>query len=157
MSFRLSGFLDFESTMVKIYVGNLASATTSDELLSLFSQYGKISECDIVKNFGFVYMDDKAQAEEAIRNLNQLMLNGSPMTVELSRGGKKASTKLHVGNIACTNQELRAKFEEFGPVLECDIVKNYAFVHMESMDDALEAINKLDNAAFKGELWVGIT
>lgn len=138
--------------MVKIYVGNLAAVTTSDELLSLFSQYGKISECDIVKNFGFVYMDDKAQAEEAIRNLHHYELNGSPMTVELSRGGKKSSTKLHVGNIACTNQELRAKFEEFGAVLECDIVKNYAFVHMENMDDALEAINKLDNAAFKGKL-----
>uniref|UniRef100_A0A8C6TPK9 RNA binding motif protein 4.1 n=1 Tax=Neogobius melanostomus TaxID=47308 RepID=A0A8C6TPK9_9GOBI len=125
--------------MVKIFVGNLAAETTSDELLSLFSQYGKISECDIVKNFGFVHMDDKSQAEE-------------PMNVELSRGKSKGSAKLHVGNIACTNQELRAKFEEFGPVSECDIVKNYAFVHMDNMDDAMEAINKLDNAAFKGKL-----
>uniref|UniRef100_A0A8C6TMI8 RNA binding motif protein 4.1 n=1 Tax=Neogobius melanostomus TaxID=47308 RepID=A0A8C6TMI8_9GOBI len=122
--------------MVKIFVGNLAAETTSDELLSLFSQYGKISECDIVKNFGFVHMDDKSQ----------------PMNVELSRGKSKGSAKLHVGNIACTNQELRAKFEEFGPVSECDIVKNYAFVHMDNMDDAMEAINKLDNAAFKGKL-----
>lgn len=138
--------------MVKIFVGNLAAETTSDELLSLFSQYGKISECDIVKNFGFVHMDDKAQAEEAIRNLHHYELNGQPMNVELSRGKSKGSAKLHVGNIACTNQELRAKFEEFGPVMECDIVKNYAFVHMENMDDAMEAINKLDNAAFKGKL-----
>ncbi|XP_020792133.1 RNA-binding protein 4.1-like isoform X1 [Boleophthalmus pectinirostris] len=138
--------------MVKIFVGNLAAETTSDELLSLFSQYGKISECDIVKNFGFVHMDDKAQAEEAIRNLHHYELNGQPMNVEMSRGKLRGSTKLHVGNIACTNQELRAKFEEFGPVLECDIVKNYAFVHMERMDDAMEAINKLDNSAFKGKL-----
>ncbi|XP_055084985.1 RNA-binding protein 4.1-like isoform X2 [Periophthalmus magnuspinnatus] len=135
--------------MVKIFVGNLAAETTSDELMSLFSQYGKISECDIVKNFGFVHMDDKAQAEEAIRNLHHYELNGQPMNVEMSRGKLRGSTKLHVGNIACTNQELRAKFEEFGPVLECDIVKNYAFVHMERMDDAMEAINKLDNSAFK--------
>uniref|UniRef100_A0A8C0USQ2 RRM domain-containing protein n=1 Tax=Cyanistes caeruleus TaxID=156563 RepID=A0A8C0USQ2_CYACU len=50
-----------------------------------------------------------------------------------SKNKSKASTKLHVGNInpACTNLELRAKFEEYGPVIECDIVKDYAFVHME--------------------------
>ncbi|KAM3857671.1 splicing factor 1 isoform 1-T1 [Diretmus argenteus] len=135
--------------MVKIFIGNLASDTTTDDLRSLFSQYGKIAECDIVKNFGFVHMDDKAEAEEAISNLHHYELNGQPMNVELSRGKSRGSTKLHVGNIACTNQELRAKFEEFGTVLECDIVKDYAFVHMERMEDAMEVINKLDNTAFK--------
>lgn len=143
---------DVTATMVKIFIGNLSPDTTSDELRSLFSQYGKIAECTIVKNFGFVHMDDKAEAEEAIRNLHHYELNGQPMNVELSRGKSKGSTKLHVGNIACTNQELRAKFEEFGAVVECDIVKNYAFVHMERMEDAMEAINQLDNTAFKGEL-----
>ncbi|KAM3857672.1 splicing factor 1 isoform 2-T2 [Diretmus argenteus] len=138
--------------MVKIFIGNLASDTTTDDLRSLFSQYGKIAECDIVKNFGFVHMDDKAEAEEAISNLHHYELNGQPMNVELSRGKSRGSTKLHVGNIACTNQELRAKFEEFGTVLECDIVKDYAFVHMERMEDAMEVINKLDNTAFKGKL-----
>ncbi|XP_029381730.1 RNA-binding protein 4.1-like isoform X2 [Echeneis naucrates] len=140
--------------MVKIFIGNLSPDTTSDELRSLFSQYGKIAECTIVKNFGFVHMDDKAEAEEAICNLHHYELNGQPMNVELSRGKSRGSTKLHVGNIACTNQELRAKFEEFGTVLECDIVKNYAFVHMERMEDAMEAINQLDNTAFKGKCWM---
>ncbi|XP_060886971.1 RNA-binding protein 4.1 [Labrus mixtus] len=138
--------------MVKIFIGNLAQETTSDELRSLFSQYGKIAECTIVKNFGFVHMDDKAEAEEAISNLHHYELNGQPMNVELSRGKSRGSAKLHVGNIACTNQELRAKFEEFGAVLECDIVKNYAFVHMERMEDAMEVISQLDNTAFKGKL-----
>uniref|UniRef100_A0A3B1IF07 RNA binding motif protein 4.1 n=1 Tax=Astyanax mexicanus TaxID=7994 RepID=A0A3B1IF07_ASTMX len=140
--------------MVKIFVGNLSPNTTTDELRSLFSQYGKISECDIVKNFGFVHMDDKAEAEEAIRNLHHYMLNGLAMNVEMSRGKPKASTKLHVGNISssCTNQELRAKFEEYGPVVECDIVKDYAFVHMERVEDAMEAISGLDNTAFQGKL-----
>ena len=138
--------------MVKIFIGNLSPDTTTEELRSLFSQYGKISECDIVKNFGFVHMDDKAEADEAIRNLRHYERNGQAMNVELSRGKPKASTKLHVGNIGCTNQELRARFEEYGPVVECDIVKDYAFVHMECVDDAMEAISKLDNTAFQGEL-----
>ncbi|XP_035267329.1 RNA-binding protein 4.1-like isoform X1 [Anguilla anguilla] len=140
--------------MVKIFIGNLSQDTTAEELRSLFSQYGKISECDIVKNFGFVHMDDKAEAEEAIRNLHHYELNGLAMNVELSRSKSKASTKLHVGNISssCTNQELRAKFEEYGPVVECDIVKDYAFVHMERVEDAMEAISGLDNTAFQGKL-----
>ncbi|XP_010135165.1 PREDICTED: RNA-binding protein 4B-like, partial [Buceros rhinoceros silvestris] len=56
-----------------------------------------------------------------------------------------------VGNIspACTNLELRAKFEEYGPVIECDIVKDYAFVHMERAEDAVEAIRGLDNTEFQ--------
>ncbi|KAK6292174.1 RNA-binding protein 4.1-like [Coregonus clupeaformis] len=140
--------------MVKIFIGNLSPDTTTEELRSLFSQYGKISECDIVKNFGFVHMDDKAKAEDAIKNLHHYELNGQAMNVEMSRSRSKASTKLHVGNInsSCTNQELRAKFEEYGPVVECDIVKDYAFVHLERVEDAMEAISGLDNTAFQGKL-----
>ncbi|KPP69576.1 RNA-binding protein 4-like, partial [Scleropages formosus] len=140
------------STMVKIFIGNLSQETTAEELRALFTQYGKVSECDIVKNYGFVHMDEKTEADEAIRNLHHYELHGQPMNVEISRGKAKASTKLHVGNInsTCTNQELRAKFEEYGPVVECDIVKDYAFVHMERVEDAMEAIKGLDNTAFQG-------
>ncbi|XP_038831746.1 RNA-binding protein 4.1-like [Salvelinus namaycush] len=140
--------------MVKIFIGNLDSDTTVDELRTLFSQYGKISECDIVKNFGFVHMNDKAEAEEAIKNLHHHELNGEQMNVEMSRGRPKSTTKLHVSNIpeGCTNEELKTKFEEYGPVVEADIVKDYAFVHMESVDDAMEAISGLDNTAFQGKL-----
>uniref|UniRef100_W5M4F1 RNA-binding protein 14 n=1 Tax=Lepisosteus oculatus TaxID=7918 RepID=W5M4F1_LEPOC len=141
--------------MVKLFVGNLSPDTTAEELRALFSQYGKISECDIVKNYGFVLMDSKAQADEAIRSLHHYELNGQPMNVEFSRGKARPSTKLHVGNIGsgCTNQELRAKFEEYGPVAECDIVKDYAFVHMERAEDAMEAIKGLNNTDFQG--WRG--
>ncbi|XP_056138574.1 RNA-binding protein 4.1-like [Lampris incognitus] len=137
--------------MVKIFIGNLAPHTTTSDLRLLFSQYGKIAECDIVRNFGFVHMDDKAEAEEAIRNLHHYELNGQPMNIELSYGKSRASTKLYVGNIACTNQELRVRFEEFGTVLKCDIVRDYAFVHMERVEDAMQAISKLDNTTFKGK------
>ncbi|XP_029615748.1 RNA-binding protein 4.1 [Salmo trutta] len=140
--------------MVKIFIGNLSPDTMAEELRSLFSQYGKVSECDIVKNFGFVHMKDKAEAEEAIKNLHHYELNGEQLNVEMSRGRPKATTKLHVGNInsSCTNQEMRAKFEEYGPVVECDIVKDYAFVHLERVEDAMEAISGLDNTAFQGKL-----
>ncbi|CAM9115978.1 unnamed protein product [Bubo scandiacus] len=128
--------------MVKLFIGNLPREATEQEIRSLFEQYGKVLECDIIKNYGFVHIEDKTAAEDAIRNLHHHKLHGVCINVEASKNKSKASTKLHVGNIspACTNLELRAKFEEYGPVIECDIVKDYAFVHMERAEDAVEAI-----------------
>uniref|UniRef100_A0A8C6ZY92 RRM domain-containing protein n=1 Tax=Nothoprocta perdicaria TaxID=30464 RepID=A0A8C6ZY92_NOTPE len=127
---------------------------TEQEIRSLFEQYGKVLECDIIKNYGFVHIEDKTAAEDAIRNLHHHKLHGVCINVEASKTKSKASTKLHVGNISptCTNLELRARFEEYGPVIECDIVKDYAFVHMERAEDAVEALRGLDNTEFQGEL-----
>lgn len=38
----------------KIFVGNLADGTSEKDIRPLFERYGKVVECDIVKNFGFV-------------------------------------------------------------------------------------------------------
>lgn len=140
--------------MVKVFIGNLTCTATPQELRELFEKYGKVTECDIVKNYGFVHMSNMSEAEEAIKNLNQHQLHGWRMNVELSKGRPKSTTKLHVSNLGegVTSDVLRARFEEFGPVVECDIVKDYAFIHMERMEDAMEAIEKMDNTAFKGEL-----
>ncbi|XP_034080722.1 RNA-binding protein 4.1-like isoform X2 [Gymnodraco acuticeps] len=138
--------------MVKMFIGNLACNTTPEELRELFEKYGKVTESDVVKNYGFVHMSNISEAEEAIRNLHQLQLNGWRMNVEMSKGRPKSTTKLHVSNLGegVSNPVLRAKFEEFGTVVECDIVKDYAFIHMERMEDAMDAISKLDNTAYKG-------
>ncbi|XP_041635797.1 RNA-binding protein 4.1-like [Cheilinus undulatus] len=140
--------------MVKIFIGNLSCDTTKEELRELFEKYGTVTEYDVVKNFGFVHMSSMSDAEEAIKNLNQHQLHGWRMNVELSKGRPKSTTKLHVSNLGdgVDTDMLKAKFEEFGPVVECDIVKDYAFVHMERMEDAMEAIDKLDNKAYKGKL-----
>ena len=133
--FLLAGCVE----MVKLFIGNLPREATEQEIRSLFEQYGKVLECDIIKNYGFVHIEDKTAAEDAIRNLHHYKLHGVNINVEASKNKSKASTKLHVGNISptCTNQELRAKFEEYGPVIECDIVKYYSFVHMERAEDEL--------------------
>ncbi|XP_066537742.1 RNA-binding protein 4.1-like [Hoplias malabaricus] len=140
--------------MVKIFIGNLTSSATKEDLETLFMPYGKVKECDILRNFGFVHMDSEKEAAEAVRNLHHHELHGQAINVEMSRGKQKGATKLHVSNISkgCTNQELRAKFEEFGPVVECDIVKDYAFVHMKHREDAMKAIDSLDKSTFQGKV-----
>ena len=39
---------------VKLYVGNLPDQCRRGSLKELFDKYGKVSQCDIVKNFAFV-------------------------------------------------------------------------------------------------------
>lgn len=38
----------------KIFVGNLSDKTTSADIRPLFEKFGKVVECDVVKNYGFV-------------------------------------------------------------------------------------------------------
>ncbi|XP_069821344.1 RNA-binding protein 4B-like isoform X2 [Dendropsophus ebraccatus] len=142
--------------MVKLFIGNIPSETTPGELKALFEQYGKVTECDIITNYGFVHMEDKKAADEAVENLNQYKLHNVCINVEHSRGKPKASTKLHVSSISpdCTSEELREQFEQYGTVLECDIVKDFAFVHMEKAEEALEAIRNLNNYEFKGKIFL---
>ncbi|XP_009328367.1 PREDICTED: RNA-binding protein 4B-like, partial [Pygoscelis adeliae] len=52
--------------MVKLFIGNLPREATEQEIRSLFEQYGKVLECDIIKNYGFVHIEDKTAAEDAI-------------------------------------------------------------------------------------------
>ncbi|XP_040264794.1 RNA-binding protein 4B isoform X1 [Bufo bufo] len=139
--------------MVKLFIGNIPPEATPGELKTLFEQYGKVTECDIITNYGFVHMEDKKSADEAVANLNQYQLHNVCINVEHSRGKPKASTKLHVSSLSpdCTSDELREKFEQYGAVLECDIVKDFAFVHMEKAEEALEAIRNLNNHDFKGK------
>ncbi|EHB18262.1 RNA-binding protein 4 [Heterocephalus glaber] len=139
--------------MVKLFIGNLPQEATEQEIRSRSEQCGQVRECDIIKNYAFLHAEDETAAEDAKHNLHHYKLHGVNINVEASKNKGKASTKLHVGNISptCTNKELRAKREEYGPVIECDIVKDYAFVHMEPAEDAVEAIRGLDNTEFQGK------
>ena len=38
----------------KLFVGNLPETVRKPDFLALFQKYGKVVECDIVKNFAFV-------------------------------------------------------------------------------------------------------
>lgn len=139
--------------MVKIFVGNLPAQAQTDEIQSLFSQYGTVTECAIIKNFAFVHMDDRKSATKAIRNLHLYKLHGTPINVEASRGKNQGPVKLHVANVEKgAEEELRALFEEYGTVTECAIIKNFAFVHMSNSDEAMDAIKGLDNCDFQGKI-----
>jgi len=72
-----------------IYVGNLAWECTADDLLALFQEHGAVARAQVItdretgrsRGFGFVEMDDDAQAQKAIDALNGSPYRGRPLTV----------------------------------------------------------------------------
>jgi len=74
---------------IKIFLGNLSSDTTSDQLRPLFEKYGEVAECDVLKNFGFVHMVNKNDANKAIAQLDGYSVDGNNIRVELSTGKRK--------------------------------------------------------------------
>jgi len=125
---------------MKVFIGNLPDEgqVKNEDVRPLFEQYGSVSECEVIKNYGFVHMDDEEAGLRAISELNGYEIAGRKMKVEKSesKGPRKPSQKLFVGNVAdgTTNQQLRELFETYSSVIEADVIqdKNYGFVHISA-------------------------
>ncbi len=87
-------------------------------------------------NLRFVHMSNESEATAAVKALNGHSVKGRPLKVEKSesRGPRKPSQKLFIGNIAegTTNDELKEIFERYADVIEADVIKNYGFVHIDA-------------------------
>ncbi|XP_041352431.1 RNA-binding protein lark-like isoform X2 [Gigantopelta aegis] len=68
----------------KVFIGNMPDTCRKTDLEEMFSKYGEIVECDIVKNFGFVHFADPTCAKTAVDNLNGIQFQGTDLKVELS-------------------------------------------------------------------------
>jgi cold-inducible RNA-binding protein len=74
---------------MKLYVGNLAFATSSQELQELFAQAGTVQSASVIEDrdtgrsrgFGFVEMSSKEEGEAAIAQLNGKEINGRALNV----------------------------------------------------------------------------
>uniref|UniRef100_A0A1I7XLZ5 RRM domain-containing protein n=1 Tax=Heterorhabditis bacteriophora TaxID=37862 RepID=A0A1I7XLZ5_HETBA len=69
--------------MVKLFVGNLADTVDSTKLKQVFQQFTKVTECDVVKNYAFVHIDD-ADVESIISRLNGYTLEGKQIHIQIS-------------------------------------------------------------------------
>jgi len=69
-------------------------------------------------------------------------------------GGSVVSTKVFVGSLpdSVRKGDLQGVFEKFGSVVECDIIKDYGFVHFEKQDDAKAAVAALNDTDFQGSV-----
>ncbi len=77
----------------RLFVGGLPFSVTSSTLEEMFSKFGKIVSCDVItdrysgqsKGFGFVEMEVDAEADEAIKKLNETEMDGRKIAVNVAR------------------------------------------------------------------------
>ncbi len=78
---------------MNIYVGNLSTEVTEEDLNNLFSEYGNITSVKIIKDmysgtskgFGFIELSGQAEAQAAINKLNSKELKGKSIVVNEAR------------------------------------------------------------------------
>lgn len=74
---------------MNIYVGNLDFKVSEEDLQKVFEEYGTVSSAKIIvdkfsgrsKGFGFIEMDNKSEAMEAIKELNGSVLETREIVV----------------------------------------------------------------------------
>ena len=78
---------------MKLYVGNLAYSVTESDLKEAFTEFGDVSEVSLItdrstgqsKGFGFVEMPNNAEADAAIKALNETSLKGRNIKVNQAK------------------------------------------------------------------------
>lgn len=78
---------------MNIYVGNLSSELTEEELRQAFEPFGQVDSAAIIKDkysgaskgFGFVEMASKDEGQAAIDGLNETELKGKTLNVNEAR------------------------------------------------------------------------
>ena len=80
---------------MNIYVGNLSYGVTEDELQQLFVEYGSVVSANLImdrdtgnpKGFGFVEMENQADAEKAIKELDgrkRTLVSADDVSIKIS-------------------------------------------------------------------------
>ena len=77
----------------RLYVGNLSKSTTQEELNTLFSQAGKVTAVEVIKErksgeskgFAFVTMSEQSEADKAVSIFNAYSLNDHALKVSPAR------------------------------------------------------------------------
>lgn len=78
---------------MNIYVGNIPYSTTSDDLKTIFGEFGEVASARVVmdresgrsKGFAFVEMNDNDAAKAAIEALSGKEVNGRKLVVNEAR------------------------------------------------------------------------
>ncbi|RJR26535.1 RNA-binding protein [candidate division WWE3 bacterium] len=79
--------------VTKLYVGNIPYSMTDQSLMDMFSAYGNVVSASVIfdrntrrsKGFGFVELENDAEASKAIEELNNKEIEGRTIVVSVAR------------------------------------------------------------------------
>jgi RNA recognition motif-containing protein len=78
---------------MNIYISNLSFDVNDSDLKELFEEFGTVSSAKVItdrmsgksRGFGFVEMDDNAEGQKAIDELNQVEYDGKVINVTVAK------------------------------------------------------------------------
>lgn len=78
---------------MNMYISNLSFHTTDEDLKTLFGQYGTVTSAKVItdretgrsRGFAFVEMDVVAEAQEAMKKLNNKEIEGRALSVTVAK------------------------------------------------------------------------
>jgi cold-inducible RNA-binding protein len=78
---------------VNLYIGNLPYRIDEDSLRQMFTPYGTVESAKVIKDrqtgrskgFGFIEMGSQAEADAAIKALNETAVDGRNIKVNLAK------------------------------------------------------------------------
>ena len=91
-------FINFIFTIMNIFVAKLSSNTSSEDLRTLFEEYGEVTSANVIfdrmtghsKKFGFVEMKNDDEARKAIKELDNCEYDRSQIAVKEARPREEA-------------------------------------------------------------------